>query len=232
MRVKGLPIGQGELWHDPLLRALTFTLAWMAIAPAVGWALPALGQLSADQYQAWVEPPLLGFLAATCIFGAMRSRVLASRICVGIVVGLVGGLAYDMALAIARTLAPGVQFPLAGSGITGGVLDGAWAAHAAHWLGAAVAWTLAYAVVAGKARWYYGLAWSGLIWALVAAMTVLLPQGSQVCAPTSVALGALLGVHLAFGAVLGALNELLQPETRGQGKIIFLRDYMARVKER
>jgi hypothetical protein len=90
-------------------------------------------------------------------------------------------------------------------------------------------WGLSYALLAGKARWYYGLLWGSLLWGVVVGLA-LLPQG-QVVLPMN-GLFTLMGAHLAFGLVTGLLNERIQPSPRGQGKVIFLRDYAARARQR
>jgi hypothetical protein len=235
MRVKGLPIGQGELWHDPVQRATTLVLVVLALAPFLGWIFPALGVLTPGRYQMWVEPPLLALLAAGCLFAGLRQRTIAARVGVGLVVGLVGALSYDLSLYLARVSVPGVEFPLPPFGLPIGMANGPgepWPVHLHHWLGAAAAWGLAFALLTGKARWYFGPVWGALMWGLLVVMALLLPRGHLILAtPTVGPLVALLAVHLIYGLVIGALNELLQPQLRGKGKIVFLRDYVARVKQ-
>jgi hypothetical protein len=235
MRVKGLPIGQGELWHDPIQRATTLTLVLLALAPFLGWIFPAFGVISPGQYQAWVETPLLGVLVGALLFASLRRKALATRVGVGIVVGLVGALIYDLALYLVRIAVPGMDFPLPLGlpiDLAGGLAE-PWPLHLHHGLGVVAAWGLAYSILTGKATWFYGLVWSVLIWWLLTLMAVLLPSGQVFLAtPVFGRFAALFSVHVIFGMVIGAMNQFLQPEPRGQGKIVFLRDYVAKVKHR
>jgi hypothetical protein len=226
MRVKGLPIGQGEVWHDRPQRILALTLAAAAMLPLVAWILPAMGWLAPGRFGAALELPLLGLVAAIATLAVLRRRALAVRVGIGLVVGLVGASCYDLVLLLGRQLAQGLALPLAGADAT------SWGVNVHHLLGTAAAWGLAYAVVAGKARWYFGVAWAAMVWAAIAAMAAGLPQGAAILPATPMVLAVLLGAHVLYGAAIGGLNQVLQPEPRGQGKIIFLRDYQQKVKQR
>lgn len=225
MRVKGLPIGQGEVWHDRPQRMLALALATAALLPLAAWILPGLGLIGPARYGT-LELPLLGLVGMLAAVAVLRRRALALRVGIGLAVGLVGASCYDLLLLLGRQLAPGLGLPLAG-------MDAArWGVNVYHLLGTAAVWGLAYAVVAGKARWYFGVAWGVILWASVAFMAAVLPQGAVILPATLPVLGALLLVHGLYGAAIGGLNEVLQPEPRGQGKIIFLRDYQQKVRQR
>jgi len=226
MKVKGLPIGQGEVWHDRPQRWLALSLAVAALLPLLAWPLAGAGVLSPDRFGATVELPLLGLVAAIALFAVLRRRALAVRVGIGLVVGLVGASCYDLILLLGRQVAPGLALPLAGSDAT------SWGVNVHHLLGTAAVWALAYAVIAGKARWYYGVAYAMLLWVAIALMATVLPAGTAILPATPLVLGALFGAHVLYGLAIGGLNELLQPEARGQGKIIFLRDYQQKVRQR
>jgi hypothetical protein len=194
--------------------------------PLVAWLVPAMGWLPAGRFGAWMELPLLGLVAAIATLAVLRRRALATRVGVGLVVGLVGASAYDLALLLGRQLVPGLALPL-------GTPDVArWGVDVVHLLGTAVVWGLAYAVIAGKARWYFGVAWAALIWLPIALMAAVLPLGASILPANPLVLLGLLAAHVAYGTAIGGINQLLQPETRGQGKIIFLRDYQQSVRQR
>ncbi|MDB5101818.1 MAG: hypothetical protein JWM80_6239 [Cyanobacteria bacterium RYN_339] len=226
MKVKGLPIGQGEVWHDRPQRTLALALGAAALAPLAAWVLPAAGWLDPGRFGSWVELPLLAVIAAIALFAVLRRRALATRVGIGLVVGLVGASSYDLVLLLGRQLAPGLALPLAG-------MDAAsWGVNVHHLLGTAAVWGLGYAVLAGKARWYFGVAWAALIWGVIALMAALLPEGARILPATPLVLLTLLAAHVMYGVAIGALNEVLQPAARGQGKIIFLRDYQQKIKQR
>jgi hypothetical protein len=225
MRVKGLPIGQGEVWHDRPQRTLALALATAALLPLAAWVLPGIGLIAPARFGA-LEAPLLGLVGLLAILAVLRRRALAVRVGIGLAVGLVGASCYDLLLLLGRQLTPGLGLPLAG-------VDAArWGVNVYHLLGTAAAWGLAYAVVAGKARWYFGAGWGAILWASVAFMAAVLPHGAAILPASLPVLGALLLVHVLYGAAIGGLNQVLQPEPRGQGKIIFLRDYQQKVKQR
>lgn len=228
MRVKGLPIGQGEVWHDQNQRTATMSLAAFALTPFVCWLLAAANVLSADRYLDVVEPILLGTLVVAVLFVGTRWPAIARRLGAGAVAGLASSLAYNALIALVHPLVPKLVFPLDATA----ALPPQPGAHGLHWLAAGVAWGLAYALVAGKAEWYFGAVWSAMIFAAITLGAIALPQGSLLAGLEPLALAALFAIHAIYGMLLGGLNYALQPEARGRGKIIFLRDYAPKVKQR
>jgi uncharacterized membrane protein SpoIIM required for sporulation len=102
-----------------------------------------------------------------------------------------------------------------------------------RWVVLGALWGLTYALVAGKAHWTWGVLYGLGMGGLALLGTWFAPHGLLLLPSltlTGVA-GWLAGAAL-YGAVLGALNEALQPDVHHGGKIIFLRDYQARVGQR
>ncbi|MEB3329139.1 MAG: hypothetical protein VKQ33_07905 [Candidatus Sericytochromatia bacterium] len=146
----------------------------------------------------WVGPALLWVLALGSGVALWHQRHLTARQVVGTLAGTLGALGAWAAL-VGASAAPWAlpAMPLV---LTGGGLGG-----------------MAFATIAGRAHWLwgaaFGLAQGGLLW--------LVAPGATSAAPGSTGLAW----HLAFGALLGWLNQRLQPSPPGNVKIIFFHDY-------
>ncbi|MEB3223696.1 MAG: hypothetical protein VKS61_16600 [Candidatus Sericytochromatia bacterium] len=189
----GLPVGRGLLWRCPRTRALMLALAAAAatassnsLAGPWGCGLPARV----------VGAALALLLVGACV-ALWHQRHLAVRLLVGGACG-VGGAA--VASAMARALGAHPWHDLGATGpdaLLGGALAG-----------------MAFATVAGRAHWLWGLAFGAaqgaVVWELGAT-------------PASSAVG--LAWHLVYGAALGWLNQRVQPPPPASAKILFFRDY-------
>lgn len=235
--MRGLPIGHGEVWHEPEQRRTLIAMAALAMLPFVALALPGWGWVSFDTYIAWLAAPALGLLTALGAFSWQRYPALFKRVAIGLVAGLLGMLAYDTV----RIVGEGFGWFSAGSALGMQVLGSgqppSWEALAQNtfirWVVMGAMWGLAYALVAGKAQWAYGLGFGLALGTLTLAAASLAPFGSALLPPLTMAgVAGWLGGAAFFGAALGLLNEALQPDVRYGGKIIFLRDYQAKVHQR
>lgn len=228
--MRGLPVGQGEVWHDDEQRRLLIGLAAAAFLPLLGLVLMGSGIFSLAWYYGWVVAPTLGLVAVGAAYARKRHRQLFRRIGVGLGAGVFGVLAYDVAHALWVSVYGGA-YPVWAGFVPEAVP--AWAAFFNHWVVAGALWGMAYTLLAGKARWYYGVAYGIGLWALVGLVALVAPQpGMLLSAVSWDAFASLLVGHMIFGTVLGLLSDALVPDARRSAKIIFLRDYQSRVKER
>lgn len=228
----GLPIGRGEVWRQPGARALLLGLAVCGLLPLAGLASVAAGAIAPASYVAGAVLPAIAFVSAGLAFAALRQRHLLVRAAVGMTAGWLGVLGYDVLIALLQAFGPGrgpslvwagVELP-PGAHALGTVLP----AYAHHWLATGALWGMAYALVAGKAHWAWGVVYGAALWTTVLAMSLLLPQGAAVVGSLDFGRACLLLTgHLAFGAILGAVNQAIQPVAPVNAKIVFLRDYAA-----
>lgn len=235
--MRGLPIGHGEVWHDPDQRRLLIGLATLSLLPFCALALPGWGWTSFDTYVAWVAAPLLGVIAAVAAFSTQRYPSLAKRIAIGLCAGLLGALTYDTVRIVGESFGWFSAGTALGMQLMGTGTPPNLAAMAENtflrWVVMGALWGLAYALVAGKAHWAWGLFYGLSMGTAFLAAAFMAPHGAMLLPPLTLAgvAGWLAGTAL-YGAVLGALNQALQPDVRFGGKIIFLRDYQARVGQR
>lgn len=232
--LRGLPIGLGEAWRDTRQRSWLLALAVLALLPFAGLLAAAWNWTSLGRAYAWVVTPGLGALTVGVTVAAQRYAGLRRRLFVGFVAGWIGALAVDGLHALQGFLSPGVG-PVVWSGLYAGSHDPAWwlAGYFNQWFLTGALWGTAYGLLAGKARWGYGLLFSALFWSVGALAAAFAPAGWVLLPrPTWPLLIGLLGAHAVYGAVLGTLNERWQAEPYHGAKIIFLRDYQARVRER
>ena len=205
--------------------------------PFVALALPGWGWTSLDTYVNWVAAPLLGVLAAVAAYAWQRYPALAKRIAIGLCVGLLGALTYDTV----RIMGEGFGWFSAGTALGMQVLgNGAtpdWGSMAQNtflrWGVMGALWGLAYALVAGKAHWGWGVGYGLAMGTITLAAAWLAPHGALLLqAPSLAGVAGWFAGAAIYGVVLGALNEALQPDTCRNAKIIFLRDYQARGGQR
>ncbi|MFP5501911.1 MAG: hypothetical protein ACLGIN_05425 [Candidatus Sericytochromatia bacterium] len=232
--MRGLPIGEGQVWRDPAMRRWLVLLAAVAMAPFFALLLPATGLMGYGTYDAWIVAPALGMIAAGAWITYRRHRPLFHRLAVGFGAGWASVLAYDLFhLLIAADGSFGAGLPV-WSGVGRFASEGAWIpAYFHHWITMGALWGAAYALVAGKARWLWGVVFGLAMWANAVTFSLFLPFGGPfVPGAGPAAMTMLLIGTLIFGTVLGLLNARFQPVDRYHGKIVFLRDYQARVRSR
>lgn len=228
----GLPIGRGEVWRQPAARALLLGLAACGLLPLAGLATVSAGVVAPASYVTGAVLPAIAMVSAGFALAALRQRHLLVRAAVGLTAGWFGVLTYDALIALLQAFGPGRGPALVWAGIElapgHGTLGTALPAYAHHWLATGALWGMAYALVAGKAHWAWGMVYGAALWVTVLAMALVLPQGSAVVAAVDGGRASLLLVgHLMFGAVLGFVNMKVQPEQPLNAKIVFLRDYAA-----
>lgn len=228
----GLPIGRGEVWREPGARALLLFLAAVGLLPLAGLATVAAGAMAPASYVGGAVLPAIALVAGGLAVAALRQRHLLVRAAVGMTAGWLGVLGYDALIALLQAFGPGrgpslvwagIELP-PGSHALGMVLP----AYAHHWLATGALWGMTYALIAGKAHWAWGVVYGAALWATVLGMALLLPQGTAVVTALDAGRASLLlAGHLAFGAILGLVNQYIQPAAPTNAKIVFLRDYQA-----
>jgi hypothetical protein len=170
-----------------LALAATASLASCAdLALLWGWRVPA-----------WVGVGTLWLLAVGAAVSLWHQRHLAVRLAVGALGGTMGALGASAALMGVTATPWSLGAPTIPLAFAGGALGG-----------------MAFATVAGRAHWLWGLAFGlaqgFLLWLLAPA-------------PPSAPAG--MAWHLVFGVLLGWLNQRIQPPPPGSVKILFFHDY-------
>lgn len=228
----GLPIGVGEVWHEPRSRAVLLGLAAVGLVPFAGLGAVAAGWVQPAGYVSGAVLPAIALLALGLLWVWRRERHLLDRAAVGMLAGWLGTLAYDALIVTLQTFGPGRGPSLVWPGVqlAPGVqaFDLVAPAFALHWLGLGALWGMTYALFAGRAHWAWGLVFGVALWTTGLAMAAFLPNGAIVVPALDAGRAALLlAGHLLFGAMLGGVNQLLQPAPPFNAKIVFLRDYVA-----
>jgi hypothetical protein len=186
---------------------------------AVAAAATSIAALLFD-WVGWVRMPytisfvtLPGLVALVVMsVWARRSdrRLLFNRLVTGTVAGLLGLVAYDVVRAVAQTVLPVTfdafaSFQIFGTLMTGlgsdshvGLVAG-WAYHITNGL----TFGIIYALLAGPARWWWGLAWGGT---LEFAMMVVYPSLVHPRSISDFVVVSVIG-HAVFGSVVGLWCE-------------------------
>jgi hypothetical protein len=228
----GLPIGRGEVWREPWSRTLLLALACTGLLPLAGLVTVAAGWIAPPSYVGGAVLPAIALVSAGLAIAAFRQRHLLVRAAVGMLAGWLGVLAFDALVVLLQTFGPGRGPAIVWAGIElapgAKALDVVLPAYAHHWLATGAFWGMTYALVAGRAHWGWGVVYGAALWATVVGVALGLPHGTAVVTALDLGRASLLLVgHVAFGAVLGAVNQVLQPEPPLNAKIVFLRDYVA-----
>lgn len=228
----GLPIGVGAVWHEPRSRAALVGLAAAGMLPFAGLGAVAAGWVRPAGYIGGAVLPAIAVLMLGLLWVARREPHLLARAAVGVLAGWLGILAYDALIGVLQAFGPGRGPSLIWPGVQ--LAPGATAfnqvapALVLHWLALGALWGLTYAMVAGRAHWAWGMAYGLALWTTGLAMAVFLPHGAMIVPALDAGRVSLLLIgHLLFGAVLGGVNEWLQPPAPFNAKIVFLRDFVS-----
>ena len=192
------------------LPLLLLTLA-AAAASIAAFLFHALGWVRMPYGAAFISLPGMVVLLAVGVYAGRTSRdVLLNRLAVGAAAGAVGLLAYDGIRLAAQWVLPFdfdafTVMGLFGTFMTGlpadhpGALAAGWAYHVSNGL----TFAIAYAVVAGPARRWWGLAW-GVV--LEVAMLVVYPAIFRITTVAGFVIVSVIG-HVAYGLALGIWCE-------------------------
>jgi hypothetical protein len=193
-----------ERRSDLILLAIALASAASSIAALL---LHAVGWVAMPYAISYVTLPGMVLLLCVLVWAkAVNRRLLLNRLLVGTIGGALGLFAYDVGRWLIQTLFP-LEFdaflPILsfGSLITGDPVTSAsaslagWAYHISN------GWTFAlvYAMIAGPARWWYGLIWGGM---LEVGMLLVYPiLFSQINYPPFLVVS--IAGHVLYGSVLG-----------------------------
>lgn len=230
-----LSIGEGEVWHDASQRRLLLGLAALAFVPFIGLLLPATGLISNAVYHAMLAIPVLTVVAAAVGYTYRRYPQLFRRIVVGLGAGLLAVAAYDALYVLGMALGWVHQGHPTWSGL-GGFGGGLWGLVKAYFYQGVLTgalWGMAYGLFLGKVRWTVGVLFGVALWSAAVTFALFVPFGGPFVPGMSAGAAlALLAAYVVYGTVLGLVSERWQRDLRSNGKIIFLRDYQAKVSGR
>jgi hypothetical protein len=197
---------RAALREDPILFLLTLAAAATSIAALL---LHLAGVVRMPYTLSFLTVPGMVFLLCVRLWARRSGRTqILGRLEAGFVAGLLGLVVYNAArwvvgTALAVKSSPFYSINIFGSLITGESGDSAaaigfgWAYHVSN----GITFGIIYALIAGPARWWWGLGW-GLI--LELAMLLIYPS-SAILRPPSLApfVATSLISHALFGAVIG-----------------------------
>ncbi|HEY2765993.1 MAG TPA: hypothetical protein VGJ13_18580 [Pseudonocardiaceae bacterium] len=196
--------------EDPLLFLLTLGAATTSIAALL---LQLAGVIRMPYTLSFVTLPGMIFLLCVQVRAGRAGRpLIVNRLRVGFVAGIIGLVAYNGARWVVGTLlslsaSPFYSIVIFGSLITGKP-TGSTTAAVAGWLyhiSNGVSFGVMYTLIAGPARWWFGLAWGAT---LELAMLGIYPS-STILHPPALApfIVVSLTSHALFGAVVGVVAQ-------------------------
>jgi hypothetical protein len=194
--------------EDPLLFLLTLGAAATSIAALL---LQLTGVIRMPYTLSFVTAPGMIFLLSVQIrAGRVHRPVIVNRLRVGFVAGLIGLVVYNAARWVVAALlslktSPFYSIHIFGALITGKPAD-TTAATIAGWLyhiSNGVTFAIMYTLIAGPARWWFGLLW-GLL--LESAMLIIYPS-SAILRPPALAPFVVVSLisHALYGATVGVV---------------------------
>jgi len=192
---------------------------WLTVAVVISLFVPIWGVLLAPTRLISV-PSYLLFIGSTAflvimgvlIYGKLKNRVLLNRFLIGYIGGLIGTAALHVFLIAGSILelTPSLVYSL-GNLVLGRGLQETHSENALiigigyHYLLNGAAWGAAYALLAGKAKWWYGLFFGLAVWAVFMASPVFyaleLPRNAIRYGPLVITL--MLIAHLFYGGAVG-----------------------------
>jgi hypothetical protein len=192
------------------LRLLLLTLA-AAASSILALLLDWVGWIRMPYTVSFLSLPAMVFLVVLTVWaGRTREALLFNRLTVGATGGLLGLVGYDVVRWLVQVVLPVdfdafAAFPTFGHLMTGepreaGIaLAAGWAYHVTNGL----TFGIIYALVAGPARWWWGLVWGA---ALEAAMMVVYPSLMNPRSVSDFVMVSVIG-HGVFGAIVGVSCE-------------------------
>jgi hypothetical protein len=194
--------------EDPRLFVLTLGAAVTSIAALL---LHLVGIIRMPYTLSFLTAPGMIFLLCVQIWAGRAGRLLiVNRLRVGFVAGLIGLVAYNGArwvMGMFLSTSPFYSISIFGSLITAKPAESTTAA-VAGWLyhiSNGVTFGIMYTLIAGPARWWFGLAWGA---ALELAMLTIYPA-STILQPPALAPFVIVSLisHALFGAVIGVVAQ-------------------------
>jgi hypothetical protein len=204
--------------EDPRLFLVTLGAAASSIAALL---LHLVDVIRMPYTLSFVTLPSMIFLVCLLVLVGKADRpIIAGRLRSGLAAGLLGLLAYNgtrwiLGLALGLGTGPFYSISIFGSLITGKPL-GSPASDVAGWmyhLSNGVTFAIMYTLVAGPARWWFGLLWGAV---LEIAMLVVYPS-STILRPPALAPFVVVSLtsHAVFGTVIGLVAQARSPARLG-----------------
>ncbi len=207
---------RSERGLDPAVRSRSDVPLLVLAVVAAGTSIAALlldwvGWIRMPYTISFVTLPGLVFLVALAVWARRADRdLLFNRLVTGTIAGLLGLVAYDVVRWVAQVILP-VDFDAFGAFQTFGTLmtdrgrdsDLALAAGWAYHITNGLTFGIVYSLLAGPARWWWGLIWGAT---LEFAMMVVYPSLMN---PKSISDFVIISVigHAVFGSVVGLWCE-------------------------
>jgi hypothetical protein len=203
---------------DPALFAATFAAAATSIAALL---LHLTGVIRMPYTLSFLTAP--GMILILCIqiwAGRSGRTVLVNRIRVGFAGGIVALVAYNATrwacgLLLSLSVSPFYSINVFGTLITGQPTGSSAAILAGilYHISNGITFAVMYTLVAGPARWWFGLAWGAL---LEVAMVLIYPSSNLLHPPV---MGPFVAVslisHAVYGSVLGVISERYSLDREG-----------------
>jgi hypothetical protein len=192
---------------DPSTWPIALLVLASAASSIAALLLHAAGIVRMPYTISFVTLPGTVLLVTLLVWTRRTERTLLfNRLKVGLVAGAVGLVFYDAARLVVQSTIPlgfnaFMSLPAYGSLMTGKPVSSG-AAHAAGWayhISNGLTFGVIYSVIAGPARWYWGLAWGGI---LEGAMVVVFPTILKPASFKGFLVVNMIG-HAAFGAGVG-----------------------------
>jgi hypothetical protein len=195
---------------DPLLFSVIFVAAATSIAALL---LQLAGIIRMPYTLSFLTAP--GMILILCIqvwAGRSGRPVLVNRICVGFVGGIVALVAYNatrcvLGILLSLSTSPFYSIYVFGTLITGLPAESPAVLFAGifYHISNGITFAIMYTLVAGPARWWFGLAWGAI---LELAMLLIYPSSNLLRPPvlSSFVVVSLIS-HALYGSVLGVISQ-------------------------
>jgi hypothetical protein len=203
---------------DPALFAATFAAAVTSIAALL---LHLAGVIRMPYTLSFLTAPGMVLILCIQIWAGRSGRtVLVNRIRVGFAAGIVALVAYNATRWVcgwlfSLSVSPFYSIYVFGTLITGQPTGspGALLAGILYHISNGITFAVMYTLVAGPARWWFGLAWGAI---LEIAMLVIYPSSNLLQPPSMTPFVAVsLMSHAVYGSALGVISERYSLDRRG-----------------
>lgn len=192
---------------------------WLTVATVISLFVPIWGVLlaptkliSIPMYLIVVGGMALLIVIGTLIYAKHRNLVLLNRFLIGYIGGLLGTTVIMLLVmgGVALKLMPNMLYGLGNLALGNGLTDApstqaAIAGITYHFLLNGAAWGAAYALIIGKARWWYGVFFGMAVWAafMVSPVFFVLKFPPKAYEYGAILVLMMLIAHLFYGGIIG-----------------------------
>lgn len=213
--------------ETPLDFWLTVVVIGSLFVPIWGVLLAPTKLISIPMYLAIIGGAALVVVVATLIYAHYRNRVLLNRFVVGYLGGIVGTAVIHifMIAGIALGMMPNLIYVLGNLALGHGMVATP-SIHALtmglvyHYLLDGAAWGAVYALVIGKAHWWYGAFFGTAVWAalMVSPVFYALRLPELAAQRGALLIAMMLVAHFVYGGIIGyAVYRFVYPEVGIEG---------------